>query len=70
MLDLRFNQKIKPGNTAVEALTRALGTNCDVRLTKEAKGKGELSGLSEAAGAQDAEILRSQLAPHSTPQLR
>jgi hypothetical protein len=42
----------------------------EVRLTMEAKGKGALAGMAEAAGEQDAALLQSQLAPHSTPQLR
>jgi len=34
-----------------------------------AKGKGQLAGQAEAAGERDAALLKSQLAPHSTPQL-
>ena len=69
ILDLRYNQKLRPIAPGVPALLAAL-PSCEVRLTAERKGEGALAGLCEPARDRDPTLLRSQLAPLSTPQLR
>jgi len=69
ILDLRYNQKLRPAAPGVPALLAAL-PSCEVRLTAERKGEGALAGLCEPARDRDPTLLRSQLAPLSTPQLR
>lgn len=69
ILDLRYNQKLRPAAPGVPALLAAL-PSCEVRLTAERKGEGALAGRCEPARARDPTLLRSQLAPLSTPQLR
>jgi hypothetical protein len=69
ILDLRYNQKLRPAAPGVPALLAAL-PSCEVRVTAERKGEGALAGRCEPARARDPTLLRSQLAPLSTPQLR
>ncbi|MEK9942554.1 MAG: ATP-binding cassette domain-containing protein, partial [Gammaproteobacteria bacterium] len=65
ILDLRYNQKLRPAAPGVPALLAAL-PSCEVRLTAERKGEGALAGRCEPARARDPTLLRSQLAPLST----